>query len=323
MQLQEQDQFQDFHWMIEMLQTIDVGVVILNKEYQVKSWNGFMENHSGIDSRDAIEASIFTLFKEMDEFWLRHKADTVFKLKNHAFSIWEQHPYIFKFKNNRPITGVAEFMYQNCTFIPIKGLTGEVDKIAILVYDVTDTAVNKLEAQRISEELKQLSRTDGLTQMYNRGYWEETLVREFHRFARTNSVATLVMLDIDHFKNVNDNYGHQAGDAALKMVAKVLTDTLRDTDIAGRYGGEEFSVILVDTDAKSSLVFCERIRKAIEEAEIFYEGKQIKLTISLGVYEVHSKLENYNQWIEGADNALYECKENGRNQTKIYQYKDH
>jgi len=323
MQLQKQDQFQDFHWMIEMLQTIDVGVVVLNTDYQVKSWNGFMENHSGIDAKDAIDRVIFTLFKDMDEFWLRHKADTVFKLKNHAFSIWEQHPYIFKFKNNRPITGVADFMYQNCTFIPIKSLTGDVDKIAILVYDVTDTAVNKLEAQRISEQLKQLSRTDVLTQMYNRGYWEETLVREFQRYTRTNNVATLVMLDIDHFKNVNDTYGHQAGDAALKMVASVLTKTLRETDIAGRYGGEEFSVILVDTNAENALIFCERLRKAIESCEIFYDGIQIKLTISLGVYEIHSKLATHNEWIEGADNALYVCKENGRNQTQVYQYKAH
>ncbi|MCJ8313176.1 MAG: GGDEF domain-containing protein [Saccharospirillaceae bacterium] len=323
MQLQEQDQFQDFHWMIEMLQTIDVGVVVLNKEYQIKSWNGFMENHSGIDSKDAIDACIFVLFKDMDEFWLRHKADTVFKLKNHAFSIWEQHPYIFKFKNNRPITGVAEFMYQNCTFIPIKDLRGEIDKIAILVYDVTDTAVNKLEAIKVTEELKQLSRTDVLTQMYNRGYWEETLVGEFNRFARTNRVSSLVMLDIDHFKKVNDTFGHQAGDAALKMVANTLTQTLRDTDIAGRYGGEEFSIILVDTDAKSSIVFCERLRKVIEKSEIYYAGKQIKLTISLGIYEVHTKLSTYNQWIEGADAALFEAKNSGRNQTKIYKYKDH
>ena len=323
MHLQEQDQFQDFHWMVEMLQTIDVGVVVLNNEYQVKSWNGFMENHSGVDSKEALETSIFSLFKEMDEFWLRHKADTVFKLKNHAFSIWEQHPYIFKFKNHRPITGVAEFMYQNCTFIPIKGLRGEVDKIAILVYDVTDTAVNKLESIRIADELKKLSRTDVLTQIYNQGYWEETLAGEFSRFARTNNIATLVMLDIDHFKKLNNMHGHQAGDQALRMVASILTQTLRETDIAGRYGSEEFSVILVDTDSENAMVFCERLRKSIEKSEFYYDGKKIKLTISLGAYEIHSKLSNNNQWIEGAYQSLYESKSDGRNKTKIFHYKDH
>jgi len=323
MQLPEQDQFQDFHWMIEMLQTIDVGVVILDKEYHVKSWNGFMENHSGVDAKDALEHSIFEIFKEMNEFWLRHKADTVFELKNHAFSIWEQNPYIFKFKNNRPITGVADFMYQNCTFIPIKGLRGDVDKIAVLVYDVTDTAVNKLEAKRSSDELKRLSRTDVLTQLYNRGFWEESLRAEFNRYTRTHSVSTLVMIDIDKFKDVNDTFGHQAGDAALKMVSKTLQSTLRETDIAGRYGGEEFAVILVDTDAQNALTFCERLRQAIEKEEVLHDAQTIKLTVSLGIYEAHPKLHDYNQWIEGADSAMYQCKNNGRNQAQIYQYKDH
>ncbi|BCE03263.1 sensor domain-containing diguanylate cyclase [Marinicellulosiphila megalodicopiae] len=323
MQMHEQEQFQDFHWMIEMLQTIDVGVVILDKNYVVKSWNGFMENHSGVDGKDALEQSIFTIFKEMDEFWLRHKADTVFKLKNQAFTIWEQNPYIFKFKNNRPITGVADFMYQNCTFIPIKDTRGEVDKLAVLVYDVTDTAVNKLDALRSSAKLKTLSRTDVLTQLYNRGYWEEALKHEFNRYIRTQNISTLVMFDIDHFKNVNDTHGHQAGDAALKEVSRVLKENLRETDIAGRYGGEEFTIILVDTDAEHAMVFCERLRKAIESCVIQYLDIEVQVTVSLGVYEIHPKLVTHQQWIEGADTALYKCKNDGRNQTQIYSYKDH
>ena len=173
MNTQQQDSFKEFHWMIEMLQTIDVGVVVLNQQFEVDAWNGFMENHSGLDGKDVLGENIFSVFKSIDEPWFRHKADTVFQLKTHAFTIWEQRNYLFKFDNYRPITSTAPYMYQNSTFIPIKNHRGEIEQIAVLIYDVTDAALNKIDAQKSSEKLKYLSRTDRLTGLSNRGYWEE------------------------------------------------------------------------------------------------------------------------------------------------------
>lgn len=126
------------------------------------------------------------------------------------------------------------------------------------------------------------------------------------------------MLDIDHFKKVNDTYGHPAGDAVIKRVAELVRDNLRKTDIAGRYGGEEFSVILQNTDDASAVYFCERLRKSVEKCTVMHDGNEIRFTISLGISQADPELVNYKAWLEQADQALYASKEGGRNQTWVY-----
>jgi len=103
---------------MEMLHTIDVGLVVLDRQYKIQIWNGFMENHSGLLPREVKDKELFSLFDEIPQDWFKRKAESVFMLKNKAFTIWEQRPYLFKFQNYRPITGSAEYMYQNTTFIP-------------------------------------------------------------------------------------------------------------------------------------------------------------------------------------------------------------
>ncbi|WP_199608935.1 sensor domain-containing diguanylate cyclase [Flocculibacter collagenilyticus] len=311
----------EIHWLMEMFQTVDVGLVVIDQEYKIQVWNGFMENHSGLRPSQVREDDIFELFTELDEEWFRHKSEPVFKLKNRAFTIWEQRPYIFKFKNYRPITGSAEYMYQNATFIPLSDVTGVVQHICIIIYDVTDVAVNKLELEKANTLLGEQSRTDRLTNLNNRGHWEECLKREFKRLRRRGSKgSSLLMFDIDHFKKVNDGYGHSAGDAAIIHCANVLRANLRETDVAGRYGGEEYAVILTDTNAEDAKIFAERIRKAIEESVVKYEENEIRFTISLGIAEYSDSLANHTKWIEASDEALYQSKEGGRNQVSVYQH---
>ncbi len=133
----------ELHWMMEMLHTIDVGLVVLDRDFKIQIWNGFMENHSGYKPAEVKDKLLFSLFDEIDEEWFKNKAESVALLKNKAFTIWEQRQYLFKFDNYRPITGTAENMYQNTTFIPLLSVTGEVSHLCILIYDVTDNAMNK------------------------------------------------------------------------------------------------------------------------------------------------------------------------------------
>ena len=126
------------------------------------------------------------------------------------------------------------------------------------------------------------------------------------------------MFDIDHFKNVNDEHGHSGGDEALRHVADLLRKTLRETDLAGRYGGEEFAITLLDTDYDGAVIFAERLRELIENSSIYYKEQQIKLTISIGFACFDEKFDRYEKWIEAADNALYHSKENGRNKVTAY-----
>jgi diguanylate cyclase (GGDEF)-like protein/PAS domain S-box-containing protein len=309
----------EFHWLMDMLQTIDVGLVVLDRNYAVQVWNSFMENHSGLRPTQVKGQLLFDIFANIDEDWLRQKTDAVFLLKNRAFTTWEQRPYLMQFKNYRPITGTEEFMYQNITISPLVSANGEVNNVCIIIYDVTDIASNRKALEDANKELARLSRTDKLTQLNNRGYWEECLVKEFNRYQRYRHTCSLIMFDIDHFKKVNDTYGHQAGDEVIRVVSRLLRDSLRTTDTAGRYGGEEFGVILSDTDAQGALVFAERLRANIEAMVVQHEDLAIKFTISLGISELSSGCQSYKAWLEESDLALYHCKHHGRNQAHIYQ----
>ena len=317
-QTQAQVEVAEVHWLMDMLQTVDVGLVVLNCDYRIQVWNGFMENHSGLTPRQVRDRYLFDLFSEIDEDWLRRKCDPVILLKNKAFTIWEQRPYIFKFRNYRPITGSAEYMYQNSTIIPLTDTRGHVTHLCIIIYDVTDVAVSRIELESMNGRLRQLTKTDFLTQLFNRGHWEENLIQEFRRLKRYNHKSTLLMCDIDHFKRINDTYGHAAGDTVIQAIADAVRKNLRSTDIAGRYGGEEYAVLLVDTDIAQAAVLAERLRQSVEALQVSYNGQVLKVTLSLGVAEYNAAMTEHRQWIEAADKGLYQSKAAGRNQLTCY-----
>lgn len=313
-----QPDLKEFHWLMNMIQTMDVGLVVLDRDYRIQVWNGFMANHSGQAPHDVVGRNLFSVFDSIPQTWFRHKAESVFLLKNRAFTTWEQRPYLFRFRNYRPITGTAEYMYQNITLIPLISADGQVRHIGIIIYDVTDMAVGKLQLQQANDELETLSRTDRLTGLNNRGYWEECLIAEYKRVNRTQAPCTLVLFDIDHFKKVNDTCGHQAGDEVIRVTARLLMECKRTTDIAGRYGGEEFAVILINTGVEGATVFAERLRKQVEQQAVSHEGKQIRFTISLGLAECGDHIQDHQQWIECSDQALYQAKQSGRNRSVLY-----
>lgn len=309
--------FKDVHWQMDILQNIDVGLVVMDQDYTIEVWNSFMQNHSGKSPEEVLGRSIFSVFPELSEAWFKHKAQSVYVLHNAAFTTWEQRPFLFRFPHYRPITGTAEYMYQNSTIIPLADTKGNVDHICLIIYDVTDTAVNKLAQQQANKQLQNLSRTDHLTGLFNRGYWELRLIQEFKRFDRYEQPSSLIMLDIDHFKKINDGYGHTVGDEAIRCVSKAIKEQVRDLDIAGRYGGEEFAIILTNTNGDGACVFAERLRTVIENMTVFAEGHEVRFTISLGVCELTDSLHDHRNWIERADQALYKSKEGGRNRCTL------
>jgi len=126
-----------------------------------------------------------------------------------------------------------------------------------------------------------------------------------------------VIFDIDHFKSVNDTYGHQFGDDVIRMVAQITREHARESDFAGRYGGEEFVVLLPDTDLQGAAHFAERLRKAIETRALDFQGQPKNFTVSLGVASLEPEMQAHQQLIEKADQALYRSKESGRNRTTL------
>ncbi len=161
---------------------------------------------------------------------------------------------------------------------------------------------------------------DGLTKVHMRRFFEGWIEEEFARVRHYQTNFSLLMFDIDHFKRVNDTYGHQAGDHILREVARIAKENLRNTDILARYGGEEFIIGFPETELGGAVLGADRIRKAIETHEFNFEGKKIPITISIGVtnYQMHPT-EKIDAFIKQADQALYVSKESGRNQVTVYE----
>ena len=312
------DDIAEMHLLLGIIHNVDVGLVVLDRDHRIKIWNHFMWNHSGINPSTLVDKDLFEEFPELPTQWLQKKLDTVFLLNNRAFSSWQQRPYIIKFNSYNPITGRSGTMFQNMTIFPLTGVSGKVEHVCLMLYDTTDAAFDEKALQSANSELDRLGRTDGLTGLYNRRAWEGYMLSEFKRFSRSGQKSTLVMFDIDHFKKVNDTYGHQAGDEVIRLVSALLQETKRDVDIAGRYGGEEFCVVLLGTDNQGGIIFSERLRKAVEAAEVNYDGEQIKFKISLGISEISNDVKDHSSWLEQADKALYQSKEGGRNRTTVY-----
>ena len=149
-----------------------------------------------------------------------------------------------------------------------------------------------------------------LTQLYNRLKLDEALVNETNRARRYKHDFSVVILDIDHFKTINDTYGHQSGDAALIQVAEILKQCARETDIVGRWGGEEFLIILPETPAAKAYAFAEKLRHLISSCALPTVGH---LTASIGVAHFNPETDTPTNLLERADKALYEAKHSGRN----------
>lgn len=161
--------------------------------------------------------------------------------------------------------------------------------------------------------IEENAKVDSLTGLHNRRWLEEMYTREINRSNAGNFRLSAVMMDIDHFKNVNDTYGHLAGDQVLIAVAKAITDSLRPSDMPVRYGGEEFSVFLPGTSTENARIIAERLRQAVERLQITLpNGQVIPTTISLGFTERQDG-DTVRSIIERADQALYNAKQNGRN----------
>ena len=164
------------------------------------------------------------------------------------------------------------------------------------------------------ELLKEQVRTDALTGLYNFRFFSDTLPLEMERSRRSFQAPSLIVLDIDHFKKFNDTWGHEVGNQVLMLVAQQITLTIRKLDYACRFGGEEFVILLPNTDLRHAKHVAERLRESIENAPLLYDGQSLSVTASLGVDEFRSNhSDTHEGFIERVDSWLYQAKHDGRN----------
>jgi diguanylate cyclase (GGDEF)-like protein len=176
------------------------------------------------------------------------------------------------------------------------------------------------ELEQVNSKLRKLSVTDALTGLKNRRYFDETLNKEFKRANRNHQQLSLLIADIDHFKQFNDTYGHDIGDEVLSEVAKVMeAKIMRETDLLARFGGEEFAILLPSTDEEGAYHVAENVRHAVESYGFYVESRRVPITISIGIATVESaSSQDTKSLFKQADSALYTAKRNGRNRTSRY-----
>lgn len=205
--------------------------------------------------------------------------------------------------------GICFFNKEECNYPEFKFYKTMVGEISLL-----------LRMHYLYSETEHLSITDGLTGLYNRRLFEHNLEREFLRTKRYTSNLSLAMIDIDHFKNINDTFGHQCGDYILKEISKIVFESFRKTDMIYRYGGEELAVILTETSLDNAVIPLERLRSKIAQSQFPYNNDFINITISIGLSSYSEEIKNQSELVERTDKALYKAKQGGRNKVVTYSH---
>ena len=191
------------------------------------------------------------------------------------------------------------------------------DKIQIGSNSVLKFSLQDALEEQYQRSIYESATRDGLTRIFNKKYFLDTLHKEFAYCLRHRVPLSVVMFDVDHFKNINDTFGHPAGDHVLARIAQRVTDTVRTEDVFARYGGEEFALMLRESAATQAFTCAERCRRAVDGADFSYGGSPIKVTISLGVSTLmESDYSHPEELLESADKFLYQAKQQGRNRVE-------
>jgi two-component system, cell cycle response regulator len=207
--------------------------------------------------------------------------------------------------------GADDYIVKPIDFAELQARLRSMLRIKRLQDELEERERQLLEA---NERLRHISQTDGLTGVINRRQLEQELVEMFEHSERLNEPFSCVMCDLDRFKSVNDTFGHQAGDAVLKQFVRLLVREARTIDKVGRYGGEEFMLLLPGTVPDAAVTFAERVRKQVESHTFTFEGGNVRRTASFGVAGwPHPRIPNTDRLVRAADDALYVAKRTGRN----------
>jgi diguanylate cyclase (GGDEF)-like protein len=298
-----------------VVERVGFGIFVLDRDMNVLMWNRFMQDHSGLTPDQVVGKSLFTHFPELPRVWLARKIESVFQLGSFAFSSWEQRPYLFKFDHDRPITGGVDFMQQDCTFMPLM-LEREVRAVCVTISDATHASMMQRARDEAVAKLQEYADRDGLTGIANRRYFELRLADEFARWQRYGGELSMLLFDLDHFKRINDEFGHLVGDTVLRVMAERVARGVRVQDVFGRFGGEEFALLLPCTGFSDAMIVAEKVRRAICETPIDVQGTRVPVTASFGGAQARKGLtSSYEALINEADAALYSAKRQGRNRS--------
>jgi diguanylate cyclase (GGDEF)-like protein len=289
----------------QVLNAINVGLLTLDADMKVLTWNRWMEVHSGIPAERIVGTPVFQHYPGLEVPAFVRSCKAAFRFGTFAFFSQKIHRHLFPFRSPRSLGVQFQHMQQSCVMGPIRRGDGTISSLFLVVQDVTQIA-------SYEQRLREMNMRDGLTGVFNRRYLDHRLPLEFERFRRHGRPLSLLILDIDFFKKVNDRFGHLCGDMVLQGTASTLASERRRGDVVARYGGEEFCCLLPETDLQGALVVAERIRAAVAARKHVWEGQEVPVTISIGAAQASAGMAGPAALISRADGALYEAKQTGR-----------
>lgn len=290
----------------QIFDTISQGLVLVDRDMVVTDWNRWMEMHSNISASEIIGKPLFDFFPVLQQKRSFIRAiKCAFSFGSFGYFSQKLHGYIFPLRN--PHTGFELFpqMQQHCSLGPLRDNDGQINRLFITVQDVTEFVLYE-------HRLTEMTRIDSLTGLYNRRFLAQRLEEEILRCKRHGHSLCLMMIDIDHFKQINDTHGHLCGDTVLRHISRSLRDMFRKSDVVARFGGEEFVCMLPETSLDMAVILAERCRENIANSKPACANKQLTVTISIGVTNISTR-ETTDSLLKRADDAMYQAKISGRN----------
>ncbi|RXK01690.1 sensor domain-containing diguanylate cyclase [Arcobacter sp. CECT 8989] len=291
--------------------TIDNGIIILDKNLNILAWNRWLEIRTNILKDEIENKNICKEFPYIDEKKLKRKVKAALVTKNPSYFNVDPHKHLIKIKINS-INANYDFMQQDVTIVPY-----DLDKeiVCLYIYDKTALREINLKLERANKELIDLTNKDYLTKVYNRRYFNEYSEKALELAKRNKQDISIIAIDIDRFKKINDTYGHNVGDEVLIEVANIFRSSIRKSDIVARFGGEEFIILLINAKLDEATTIAEKMRVKIEDTIIKVENKEVDITASFGVATVNQKNnETIETTLKRADDLLYIAKKHGRNE---------
>ncbi len=299
--------------------TINNGIIILDSSLNILAWNNWLEIRTHISSESIVNKNICEEFTYINEKRLKRKIKSVLVTNNPAYYSVDPHHYFIEIQANTIVNKIHDMMQQNVTIIPYdieKGL------VCIYIYDNTKLVETNAKLEKLNEELKELSNRDPMTHAYNRRYFSEISQKMLNLSRRCEQNITIVILDIDNFKTINDTYGHAVGDDVIIDLAQNLEKCVRTSDIVSRFGGEEFVLLLYNVSLDYGTQIARKIREKIEKRTLNTKEGDLSYTVSLGVGQYDDKVDDNNieNTISRADKCMYIAKKQGRNRVVNEEY---
>lgn len=303
------------------LRQLEVGIAIVDAKGVVVEWNDRLSALLRCSRDDAIGEPFVLLVDDDKRSSVRRKLKSALTLGQTAFFSHESYGHLVQVDVQRSLGHAVDAMKQDATFSPLLADDGTVIGACISVNDVTPQHLVQQALEQANAQLRYDIGRDPLTGAFNRGYLMSQLTKTAAASRRHHQPACVLLLDVDHFKMLNDTEGHLAGDAALVHLAGCLVDAVREEDVVARYGGEEFCVLLPNTDVDGAMVTAERVRAAVEDMQVPFEERTLRLTVSVGVAlldvdDSDANDDGVERSLKAADAALYDAKRTGRNRVR-------